>query len=222
MSSTIITRVINAANDNVLSISNSSWARPISLPTNWSKVRLGIRAHFGPANAVTTPAFAMGLCSGTTALVGDFNTTNFVGLGWPSAAASVSGGIQIKAQTQTMTKVGTTTTLGTNLAQAFIAYGAVTANNLEMHFVDIVKGSPNYTIFQFVNNSNGGTSACTQANFLTQVVTPAPAFGPNMSYTAGVTIAASEAAGAFNAVSMWWGDTSVLYEITDMAVVLLA
>lgn len=219
MSSTIITRVINAANDNVLSISNSSWARPISLPTNWSKVRLGFRAHFGPANALTNPLFAMGFCSGTTALVGDYNTTNFVGLG--ANGGTVSGGIQINTQYQAMTKVGTTTTLGTNLAHGFPPYGAVTANNLEMMFVDIVKGTPNFTIFQFVNTSNGGLNSCTQAQFLTQVVTPVPVFNTN-TYTAGVTIPFSESAGAINAVSAWWADSSVLYEITDMAVVLLA
>lgn len=220
MSSTIVTRVINAANDNVISMNNSSWARPISLPANWSKVRLGFRAHFGPNVAITNQTWAMGLCSGTTALVGDYNTTNFVGV--ISYQGMNNSGGQVRGACKAATKVGTTLTLGTALlTDMFGPAGAVTDNNLEMFFVDITKGSPNYTVAQFGPNNNGGIAACTQAQYLTQVISAVPAFLDH-GLTGGVTIAASETPGAFNAICAWWDNPNMLFEITDLAVVLLA
>lgn len=221
MASTIITRVISAANENVLNMSNSSWARPIALPSTWSKVRLGFRLHFIPSAAVTSgTSFGLGLCSGTTALLGDLTTTNFVGL-LCNAGVAPSGG-QVTSTFVPATKVGTALTVGAGVLACYWNVSTTgTDDTFEMLFVDVTKGSPNYTLQCFGFSVNGGSTNVSQAQFLAQVVAATPAFTGH-TYTGGTTVAASEAAGVFNAVTAWWSDTVVKPEIADMAVVLLA
>lgn len=219
MASTIVQRTINAVTDLTIDMPNSSWGRPIVLPSTWSKVRFGMRMHCVGNVAVTGLNAAFGFCSGTTALPGDFNTTNFVGMGYNAVSGGGAG--QIDAFFQPMTKVGTTTTFGANLLHGFLPQNVANTFDTELLFVDITKGSPNYSINIFGPTTNGGVNPATAADFLTQVVQATPAFGFH-SYSAAGTIAASEVAGAFNAVTAWWGSALTVFEITDHAVVLLA
>lgn len=169
--------------------------------------------------AVTGLNAGFGLCSGTGALVGDFNTTNFVGMGLNAQAGG--GGGQINCFFVPFTKVGTTSNFGANLLHAFLPQNVADTYDTELLFVDITKGNPNYSINIFGPTTNGGVNAASAADFLAQVVQATPVFGFH-TYTGAGTIAASEVAGTFNAVSAWWGSALTVFEITDHAVVLLA
>lgn len=219
MASTIVQRTINAVTDLTIDMPNSTWGRPITLPSTWSKIRFGMRMHCVGNVAVTGLNAAFGFCSGTSALPGDFSTTNFVGIGLNAVAGG--GGGQIDCFFQPMTKVGTTTTFGANLLHAFLPQSVANTYDTELLFVDVTKGNPNYSIQAFGPTTNGGIGVASAADFLTQVVQATPAF-LNHTYVAALTIAASEVAGAFNAVTAWWGSALSVFEITDHALVLLA
>jgi hypothetical protein len=162
----------------------------------------------------------MGFCSGVTNMVGDYLTTNFIGAG--NVVGGSYNGAQFDMTLAAMKKVGTTTTIGTSILRTFLQAGTTnTSANQDMIFVDILKGSPNYSVFMFGPNINGGFTGCTSAQFFTQVIAATPSFGQH-AYTGAVTIPFDESAGPLNAVSVWWGDTAVVCEINDMAVVLLA
>lgn len=155
-------------------------------------------------------------------MIGDAVTTNFVGAGFTTTVAeSPPGNNQLANVWSVATKVGTTLTVGSTILSSFLPQAANTTALQEMLFVDVIKGSPNYTIKMFGPNQNGPIGVAGSSDFFTQVVADPPSYSDH-GYTGGVTIAASEAAGAFNAVTCWWSNTVVLLEINDMAVVLLA
>src|SRR5579885_1728374 len=71
----------NTASDLYVAMNTAKWARLVQIPASWTALRIGIRVRLGDNGGAvaSTPRFALGLCSGTTNILGDATTTHFVG-----------------------------------------------------------------------------------------------------------------------------------------------
>jgi hypothetical protein len=221
--SVILQRTISAVVDKRIVLSNSQFARPLPMGSTWTQIRIGFRFHMrdSGANLTSTPKFTIGVSSGSTNLFGDATTDNFVGIQTNNATwtrtstthyiLSANGIFPVK-------RVGSTLTLGGVAfnVQSQITLGAAAATaDRQVYFVDITKGSPNYTLRPFYcNNTLVDQSLNT---FLTQMEIASPSL-TGYSFPTAQTIAASEAAGVFNHVNIAWDRTTPEIEICDLAI----
>ena len=249
MASIIIARTIGGQTETAIQMANSTWARPVALPSAWSKVRVGIRFHMTSTGGDLTGGamFAMGLCSGTVNQFGDATTQNFVGAQFGYDAA---GAVQTylyttssvgtpnyylsNVWTTAITRVGTTNTFSAALLSnpssndfIFQADAAASYADRGVLFVDITKGSPNFSIFlpATLNGQSGVTvhdfSSSDFLNFMGQAA-PAPTGYTNM-FSLTKTLAVDEVAnGTLNSVALYWNRVDALWEICDVALAVLA
>jgi hypothetical protein len=164
----------------------------------------------------------LGFGSGVANIIGDFSTTNFIGIryggNWTTNAFSYT-----QVAPAPLTRVGTTVALGASFvpsgnavvpAAGFTPYRA-------MLFVDITKGSPNFTAEVFTPNSSNADVL--DSVFFTQVALSSPAvIGYAFSESGPQTMAFSESNGVLNSVQCSWNGTASQPQIFDLAVVLLA
>jgi len=217
---------VNSLNN--ISMLNSTWARSVSLPAAWSKIRLGLLLHFANAGGAlaSTPVLAAGFTNGTSAIEGDATPTHFVGIKTNSAAwadlgcgsANVLGTVTV----QPAVNVAGSETLGTAItADARFSFKSDTEF---LYFLDITKGSPNYTLNLFTVIGAGGScgTGATVAQFLQQVALTSPSF-TNHSAGSAQTLAVNEGSnGTLNAVNVYWNRADVAAEIGAIAVAVLA
>jgi hypothetical protein len=244
MASTIITRTINSATQNAITMSNSTWARTVALPPSWNKLRLGMRLHFNPSASDLTMTggslLAFGLSSGTADQYGDASTTYFVGMcigdastTWTCSTGYTSQGEYDGAPMYGLVRQGTTNTLSSALTPGNTLTAGAYVNSFDqlMYFLDITKGSPNYSFYmplycyQPITNPSG--NGYTSATFLNNIIIGSPnPGGPMKQNTASVytmQMAVSEATyGTLNAMNISWNRTDVLPEICDIAIAVLS
>lgn len=224
MSTTIIQRTISAATQEAISFSNSAIARSIPIPSGWNSIRLGMRLHFTQGTFVTPVRFAFGLCHGTTNLINSNSTDHFAGIWSDSGFTSngvIAGSVYFNVNLKPMTRVGTVITTGANIT-ADSRYGN-TANlstaDRGILFLDVTKGSPNYTMNAWFN-VNGTAPDYPESAFAVMMNEAAAPGGnslyPDPSNGTGQTIAVDEGAnGVLNALSVWWNQSSVTLEVCD-------
>lgn len=114
-------------------------------------------------------------------------------------------------------------TLGGSLdgANHYWSAGADTASaDRIIQFLDITKGSPNYTFRTFYCNISPPPDV-SSATFLSQMTVASPIV-PKHTMGGNVAFAFSEAAGTLDSVQVYWDRTDSLLEICDLAVSLLA
>jgi len=238
MATVIVARTIGGATETAAQLNNSCFARQVALPASWAHIRVGIRYHFGavPSLNLYGGIFALGFCSGTTNLYGDASTTHFAGMQIGGSAAlwtfyNVSPPYQYQtasANNVFVVKVATVVTASTTFLSAasnYVAAGAQQASaDRCMLFLDLVKGSPNYTFTVPFYLGTGVPQDATSDQFLgyMQQLTPAPT-GYTTS-TNALPMAVSEATnGYFNAASVYWNQTgNWVLEVCDFAVAVLA
>jgi len=234
MGSTIKARTFSSVVDNRIRLSNSNFARLWSsdVGTSWTTIRVGCRMSMEDSGAslTSTPRFAFGICSGTSNLFMDATTTHWMGAvsgatGWVRATASsvvyynLNDGISNPLYLSK--RIGGTLTVGTLLLGGSCGVPDCTVAARQCLFLDITKGSPNFTckIFQ---NSTPSVVDVTLATYLSQLPLTTPTITGH-SQGSGITIAIDEATnGYFNAVNVAWDRTSPAIEISDIAVVKLA
>ena len=91
-----------------------------------------------------------------------------------------------------------------------------------MLFLDITKGSPNFTFTLFGQNDNLTIADVTVATYLAQLPLSSPSI-PNHGMSSGITQAIAEGTyGYFDAVNIGWDRTSPAIELSDLAVVKFA
>lgn len=229
MACTILSRTISAVEDKRIVVSNSQWARPLPMGSNWTKIRFGLRWHIrdSGANLAGTPRMALGFCNGSTNLFGDATTTNFVGLRtnettWTRTSANrylVNG-----STWQLTKKVNTTITTGLGLwttTQWGIGLGAaVPSADRTVFFFDLTKGSPNYTFDGFSWQNTGAAPAdVSKATFLEQMeVAGTPSIPGHAMSNVTQTLAVDESAGVFDHCTFFWDRTTPEMEICDIAI----
>lgn len=224
--STIVS--INSLNN--VEMFNSTWGRPVALPSNWNEIRAGVLFHFqnaaGASNLTSSPIFALGFCNNTTNMYGDANTTHFVGLYTNSATWASNGGScptpgsgWFSITLSPTVIVNGSQTTGTALASSTAEMPACDTIRGVL-FIDLIKGSPNYTFKTFF--VSGSTVDVSTTTFLAQMglVTPSLA---NHTYSAGQTMAVNEATnGALNTVNCYWNRADVSCHLSAVAVAVLS
>lgn len=216
-------RTISGSPEAAAQLSGGSFARKISLPVGWSKVRVGIRLHLTSTGAALTGSnsVAIGLCSGLTNTFGDVTTTHWAGL--YSDDVNFFTTDRYAWATYPSKKVGTTITKGTRSTDVYIGAGAASASaDIALFFVDITKGSPNYTFNLFLHSANSTPGNFTNADFLSFMQQATPS-NTGYTYTSNVTVAVDEATdGVFDSINLYWSTTQIAMEVCDVGLVQLA
>jgi hypothetical protein len=224
--SAIKSRTYSSVVDNRVALSNSHFARPHGIST-WTTLRIATRVSITDSGAslTSTPEFAFGLCAGTTNIYKDATTDHFAGVRtslatWTRTTTNTVLNYQTAGGAwQPLKRISTTTTTGTVIAGYGANFAVVAAANRYLMFLDILKGSPNYTFTMFILSGATFSVDATAADFLAQ----APLVTPNFNYhavTGTTTLAVDEVAnGTLNAVNFYWDHSDANIEISDLAAV---
>ena len=210
--------------DMTAALMNSSLRRVMSIGTDWNHIRIAVRTHINDsgANVISSPRFVVGVCSGTTYPWnnGSATTTHFVGstsnpVTWTREAANNRYTADNGHDYRECKRIGTTFTIGTGFGAGVVMRHYWNARTL--FFVDIVKGSPNYSLRIFWNQTS--TTDIDYATFIStcSVVTPSLTGYVLYSY---VTLAVDEGVdGVLNTANVAWDRTDPSIKISDIAVV---
>jgi len=213
--------------------------RPLAMGTNWQKIRIGVRLCISDAfrgTGLGTPfgfGLGLGVCQGsTTSFLAD-TVTDWIGGGALGQTAAPSGSLVFAASTpntfalnggrpNALWKVGSTYTFtAEDSAQQFFVGsgtgGAYAGQFMSQMYLDITKGSPNYTIQLWYNSTAGAAQTnITNTAFLTNMENQAT---PTGMQPAGAKSLAYIGAGLFDCLSIVnfksWPNT----EIDSLAVV---
>jgi hypothetical protein len=231
-SSAARTRTYSAVVDKKIALNNSMLAIPHGV-TPWNKLRIAMRlASTDTGASITgTPDFSVGLCCGQTNIYLDATTTHFVGI--KSIATSWTrgtfGGVlyyQASGSSpyhQPIKRVGTTLTTGTGFSTSVLTMNPESASasvHRWLFFVDITKGSPNYTLNLFAASGVPNTDL-SAADFLTYSAVDAVAVTGH-AFDTNRTIAVDEGAdGTLDHINVRWSESAPEIEISDLAAVRL-
>lgn len=227
------------AGEKVARLSASTFIRKLGFGTSWTRLRVGARlmARSGtntviPFGGGMTPRFGVGLCASTGAaftrnmVAGHWVGVISTGATWnvsnPGAGSYILGFLSCAPAK----KVDSTLTVGTNFAGVTPAVGsyvgsAATNAHPVLYFVDIEKGSPNYSfrLFAISNPANGGNQ--TRAEWLTYMVEDPPVVS-NYIYAAAQTVAVDESTdGTLDAINIF-NELPIEIEVLDHGLVQLA
>jgi len=232
---TIGQRLFVSLQKKYLTLANEEFVRTLGIGTNWTKLRLGILWAITPdgTNALPSSAIVLGLCSGKTNPYGAANTTNFVGAELhTNAPNSTTGSLTysvISGQpwytssgSWPATRVGATISSASGQGNTFlIATNTGSIQRRSPLFVDIQKGSPNYTITRWLPQSSTTayqTADMSPAEFLSSLELATPTW-VNIALTGSVgTIATSEGPGVFDTFDFFWNKSLFPAEIYAVAV----
>lgn len=226
MPSTTLIRSIAGVPDERIVLSNSHFARPHGI-TSWNKLRIAFRWSMRDSGATLTgtPAFAAGLCSGTANIFGDLTCTHFVGMRTIGATWPRSAGPPVLYQlypTQSCKLIGTTFTVGTNwLSVAGQAVADAAGGNRFCWFIDITKGSPNYTL-QGYARITGNAADISEATMKAQAEIDAATLAEHGLGNSAAVAVDEGADGLLNHVCFSWDRSSPEIEISDHGVFKLA
>ena len=232
--SNIGSRLFNLLPDKYLTLANEEFVRTLAIGNDWNKIRLGLLLAVTPdgTNHLTGTALMLGLCSGKTNPYGAASTTNFVGAalhgstpggttGTLSYAAGSGNPYFSSGGTWAAARVGTGLTSGAAAATSFILTSNVGSTQRRSPvYVDIQKGSPNYTITRWLPDLSQGlfqSGDCSPATFLASLEVPTPTWqNINLTSSAGV-VAASETPGALDTFDVFWNKTAFPLELYALA-----
>jgi len=240
MSASIISRTISAIVDKKLVLQNDQAARLISIGSDWSTIRFGMRLAVdaaGLTNNLTGAIHYLGMCSGTANKVGDSTTTNFFGYVMDTSSLAYGGSppyfnVSGSGIFKVAKKVGSTVTKGSAIVGGVATGYSADATVRDAWIFEIVRGSPNYTInFTYPNStgamqtdiSYGALVQALEAATITDVVTVLNSYAGGGSYNHTTDNAAfDEGAGVLNAFNIYWILSSRPLEISEVLYVRIA
>jgi hypothetical protein len=119
------------------------------------------------------------------------------------------------------TRVGAGLVAGTGAAVSFILTSNVGSTQRRSPlYVDIQKGSPNYTITRWVPDLSQGpfqSGDCSPANFLTSLEVPTPTWQNINLTSSSAALAASETPGALDTFDLFWNKAAFPLEVYAIA-----
>lgn len=204
--------------DRYIALSNESLVRPIAIGTNWTSLRVSVLCAIDYQEAVSLGGaqFMIGLCSGTSNPYSSATTTNYIGMGFhrfpPTGTFTYNAGTGNPYLTGSgngaITKTGTTqVTVSGNTFSHYFPVAGVGVPRRMIHSFVFTKGIPNYSI-TYYNNTADPLLNYTQADLLEvcdQIVVGTNILVNGVSVAgSGFTVAASEAAGVFDTVDIYW------------------
>lgn len=230
MASSIILRTISGTDDKRVSLANSNFARPFTIASGWTTLRIALRmiANNNGANITGTPRFYVGLCSGSSNIIMDATTTHWAGAIQNAATLTYAAGPPAR-YTGTVVRpakrvAAVLTVGGSDIHSAGTAgyHCDPTQAQRFLFFCDITVGSPNYTfnVYTLISPTVSGDITLTQFNDLCQLTLPVVG---NHGFGSARTLAVDPGAdGALNHVNIGWDRSVPTLEICDIALVKLA
>lgn len=207
-------------------MNNARFARPaidavFPVGGAWSKIRVGIRCAITDSGGSLsgTPRFGIGVCSGSSNILGDATPAHWVGAITNDSSVSRAAGPPVNYAFNPLVpakNVAGTLTTGSSFGAFFVNVG-----EFGMWFIDITKGSPNFSVQCFVrSNSTGGSFS--QTDFF-NTVTVESATLTSHAFTSTQTIAVDETAdGDLDHGNLWWNQTVSSWDVSDLAIVRFA
>jgi hypothetical protein len=220
-----------------LQLGNEEWVRTLAIGSSWNYIRIGVLMCItGSASTSSgSPGLAIGMCSGTSLPFNNASCQNFVGVQFPGSYSYTGGaspyfsfgsgnGFACKKLGSSITNAATN--LPDGMGMGVNGVGATPKRGIV--FVDIIKGSPNYTIGLMM--TLGGTYSgvdFTVANLIYGMTQP---FANNWTCGGGQiyygngsqTLACDEAAGGFDTVDIYINQLNNPVNIYEIAVEKLA
>lgn len=211
---------------NTIQMSNSTWGRPVTLPSGWNKIRVGVICSAADSGIVSNPSLAIGFCHGTVNMMGDSSTAHFVGAftnntsptNWVQQSTGYSN-IQIYP----VVNVGGTQTAGTIFATDMrVAYTLHSASYYsQVFFLDVTKGSPNYTLNVF-SVAAANPASVSVATFISNLPLVSPSISSH-SFFGAQTVPVNEATnGLLDTVNVWWNRVDYAFNLGAVGVAILA
>ena len=210
--------ITDVAGDKQVVMTSAQFARmPIaSIFTGWTQLRVAalVLVNDSGANITGTPRLAMGLCAGTSNIPGDLTVTHFCGVmtnqaTWLRNTAAVR--YQMANSYFPTKTVGITNTFGSTFSSSSNAQLHTTA--LQMLFIDITKGSPDYSFNLFLYTGASVAPSVTFNDFANQSVAGVPAFTGH-TYSPTIDVAVDEGVdGTFDSACMWWDQVVPTFQV---------
>lgn len=209
--------------DKGFQIGNEEFLRPLSIGSNWQKIRIGLRLGFtGPAGNLAGSFIAYGVCAGNSGWKSP-STVEWVGAGFGATLNNTTytyvvatpgyytaGGISNPG----ITRINGVNTVRTGSSQT----GYVSANVLlsrSVMFVDIQKGTP-YTIICYNSNSIANVQTdVTKVQFLQGMESDGTPTGTTSPVTSTWT---HPGPGLMDTLSVSWNRSIPALNIFDVAV----
>lgn len=210
-------------------LSNSTPCRPPTiLLSSWTKMRVAARLCIRDqgVNLTGTPRLALGLCSGSTNTFGAATTTHFVGVVTNNATLTRNAGPPVYYSGLNLAackRVGSTLTTNASAINGggSFMFAQPADGYRTLFFVDIEKGSPNYTMNAFYRNSSTGADVSAD-DFLYYAQLDTPSL-TGYNFGTARTVAVDEGAdGTLDHVNPAWSMASPQIEISDLAIVKLS
>lgn len=235
MASTIVTRSPDGTADYRAKMRNSNFVRSIPIGTNWTSIRVGMRYCFysegtlGPYTLIGFPRVIVGMNSGKAKPVWN-SPDHFAGLvsssgNWTWTAASAGNYAYFTTQMQPGVRIGNSFTLSSGTFGTSALPTDPTQPNRRVMFVDITKGTPNWTFYGFYGRVGQHSSAIDVTLLQFQQVMANVQSTPSLSdhtYNGPVTMAVDEATNGYLDTPCWaWGQIEPWLEICDVGVSLI-
>jgi hypothetical protein len=232
MSASIVSRTVYSAIDKKLVLANDQAGRKLAIGSTWNRIRFGFRMTFDCGGITTNLSGAtlrMGMCSGTTNMVGSPICTNFLGYGSAIGGAGFNyyGGacpyILGTGGHWVIKKVGATEGALANSAGG--PYMVADVAQRQHYLLEIEKQSPGvYRVAMATNATNPSAtdfkySTLTQAmesNTMAQACVVLNTDGGSHSSWDQSTLTFSEAAGALDTFNIYWSLASRKLEISEV------
>ena len=237
---TITERVFATGSDRAIVLGNEEIVRPLGIGTTWNRIRIGAMLAFTPdgINNILSCSLTMGVCS-TASGFSKVNTPNALGatLGNVTAYADctytyTAGGSGnpyfLVGGLSHMKRVGATTTELAGAAAGGSSIPTTTGSIQRMipWYVDILKGSPNYSIHSYQNNTAAQAERTYSLNAfydgMEQGTTTMTIDGLTWLSSSATAFAFDETAGALTSVFVYWQKSTTPVEIYAWAVTRLS
>lgn len=193
----------------------------------WSKIRIALLLDMADSGAnITSPKFYVGLCAGTTNIAGDASPTHFAGAifnaaTWTRATAPVRYFYGSSGCFPCVIIAGVSTIGVSSLQSANFPNINAAGSTPNAFFLDITKGSPNYTFQSFHLDQAAGANV-TDAQFEAASLLGTPVLTNHTQGTARTQAVDEAANGTFDAICVAWDQASPVMKIRNMRVVRLA
>lgn len=235
--SDIIERTFSAGADKCLTLDNREYARKMLIGSDWNRIRIGALVSLTPNGTSNLSAikFVMGACSGITNPFSAGSTTNFIGasIGADDPASgntfsynAGSGNPYFTSSSTTgkaVKRVGATNTLSASRFNSNSCYLPSNSGSVQRRwpvFVEITKGSPNYTVKLLSPSSAADMSTDVSPSSFASLLMTSGDLSNFWNTASGnaQTVACDEGAGGFDSVCLFYNSPLYPLEVYDLRV----